>query len=419
MSVARRGHVATARCLKLLSHTAAAADASAARLVIGSSRALCASAGADPTNPRRAARERKRRGERSDSVDEAMLADRAAHAAAVAAAWPEDATLSHIRALKLGRPAGWHNQGLAKQRRSAIAQTLGAEAALLGKTGVGMHTDWSRLNRGALPEVAIMGHANCGKSSLLNALSGSLTRKGPAKVSSRAGWTAELSFYRLLPHRSRQRLRAQKAAALATEQLAEQAEEQGNDSASMASQSAHSIRVNHGESGLVLVDTPGYGFTVGSSEQLNAWGRLIADYLDHSPRLRLTLLLVDATRGLCAADVRVLGRLRLARVPTLVALTKADLLDAQDLAGSHAVVAAQLEQMATAFDAATGSSTATSELPPLPSIRTRPHPLILSSNFFAGVNHLWRSMLHELEHLTHERRTVMRPPVHTPGTDHD
>ena len=112
-------------------------------------------------------------------------------------------------------------------------------------------------------------------------------------------------------------------------------------------------------------------------------------------------------------------RLRLARVPTLVALTKADLLDAQDLAGSHAVVAAQLEQMATAFDAATGTSTATSEWPPLPSIRTRPHPLILSSNFFAGVNHLWRSMLHELEHLTHERRTVMRPPVHTPGTDHD
>ena len=67
-------------------------------------------------------------------------------------------------------------------------------------------------------------------------------------------------------------------------------------------------------------------FTVGSQQQLQTWGQLIADYLANSSRLQLALLLVDATRGLCGADVRVLHRLRMANVPVLVALTKADLL---------------------------------------------------------------------------------------------
>ena len=35
-----------------------------------------------------------------------------------------------------------------------------------------LHSDWERINREALPEVALNGHSNCGKSALLNALSG-------------------------------------------------------------------------------------------------------------------------------------------------------------------------------------------------------------------------------------------------------
>jgi energy-coupling factor transporter ATP-binding protein EcfA2 len=41
------------------------------------------------------------------------------------------------------------------------------------------------------------GHSNCGKSSLVNALTGLPPRKGPASVHQRAGWTDTLQFYKL------------------------------------------------------------------------------------------------------------------------------------------------------------------------------------------------------------------------------
>ena len=174
--------------------------------------------------------------------------------------------------------------------------------------------------------------------------------------------------------------------------------------------SEYRLRIDHGELGIVLVDTPGYGFTVGSQEQLRTWGRLLADYLDHSPRLRLALLLIDSTRGVCAADVSVLKRLRVARVPVLIALTKTDLLNADDLACSHAVVSAQLDEVSAAFEeAAHLNPDADSTLAPkVPKIRTRPHPLMLSSQFFTGVNHLWRVLRLELANLADERVIVSR-----------
>lgn len=378
-------------------------------------RTLCAAAAApsfDRHAKRREARVRARRGERADSINEEMQADREAHAAAIEAAWPDGAVIEHIKKVKLGRPKNWHNQGLLEQRRRALEQTLGGGAELLGKTGIGMHNDWDRLNRASLPEVAIMGHANCGKSSLLNALAATYTRKGPAAVSSRAGWTAELAFYKIVPDRPKLR----KKAAAAAEAAAAVAEAEAHTAA--GPMSANHFRAASGEQGVVLVDTPGYGFTVGSQEQLQTWGRLIGDYLDRSPRLRLALVLVDCTRGLCAADVRVLTRLRAARVPALVALTKSDLLGADALAGSHAVVAAQLAAVEAATAAAEEEppSAAVAEMLAsgrtdeegggavddrlhVPRVRASPHPLLLSGTFYVGVNHLWNTLLKEIPHL--------------------
>lgn len=55
---------------------------------------------------------------------------------------------------------------------------------------------WPRFTH-ALPEVALAGHSNCGKSTLLNALAGLTNTKGLAKVSDRAGWTDALFWYQM------------------------------------------------------------------------------------------------------------------------------------------------------------------------------------------------------------------------------
>lgn len=83
---------------------------------------------------------------------------------------------------------------------------------------------------------------------------------------------------------------------------------------------------------------------MGHAGQLQAWGELVADHLDHSPRLQLAVMLVGCTRGPCAVDRQVLRHIGRAGVPLLPVLTKADLLAPEDLAASHAVVSAQLRR---------------------------------------------------------------------------
>jgi len=195
-------------------------------------------------------------------------------------------------------------------------------------------------NKNGLPEVAILGHSNCGKSALLNALIGMRSRTGLADVDTRAGWTMRLHFYWVRPSGLLDRA------------------------------------VNGSDRGAVVVDTPGYGHAVGGTTELRHWRTLIDTYIGGSGSLQLALLLIDSTRGLCDADRRVLRMLYKRGVPTIAAITKCDLLTPDELACSHKVVAAQIHESLNR------GGSAAKVVPPVPL-------MMLSSHFYGGVERLW------------------------------
>ena len=124
----------------------------------------------------------------------------------------------------------------------------------------------------SLPEVAVAGRSNVGKSSLLNALLG---RRGLARTSSTPGRTRQLNFFLV------------------------------NDR-------------------LVIVDLPGYGFAVGSEAERRSWGPLVEGFLRDRPTLRGVALLVDVRRGLEADEEEILAFLAHVELPAAVVATKLD-----------------------------------------------------------------------------------------------
>jgi GTP-binding protein len=100
-----------------------------------------------------------------------------------------------------------------------------------------------------LPELAIAGRSNCGKSSLINALTG---RTRLARTSSTPGRTQQVVFFQLtLP----------------------------------------------GAPPFSLVDLPGYGYAKVSKSMRRAWGQLVTHYIEERPTLQALLLLIDARRA--------------------------------------------------------------------------------------------------------------------------
>ncbi len=126
-----------------------------------------------------------------------------------------------------------------------------------------------------LPQVAIAGRSNVGKSSLLNRLVG---RKSIARTSKQPGRTQEINFF-LVDDR------------------------------------------------YLLVDLPGYGFARAPTPARQKWGRLIESYLRSTPELLGLVLLVDARRGLTPDDRHMVEFLESLGTPALFALTKTDKLN--------------------------------------------------------------------------------------------
>ncbi len=123
-----------------------------------------------------------------------------------------------------------------------------------------------------LPEVALAGRSNVGKSSLINRLTG---QRHLARISSQPGKTRQLNFYRI-------------------------------------------------NRAFYLVDVPGYGYAKVSRAERQRWGRLIERYLLERPTLRLVLLLVDLRHPPTADDRTMYDWLAYHRIPLCVVGTKAD-----------------------------------------------------------------------------------------------
>ncbi len=144
---------------------------------------------------------------------------------------------------------------------------------------------------GDLPQVAIAGRSNCGKSSLINALMG---RKKLARVSQTPGKTREINFYEV-------------------------------------------------NGSFYLVDLPGYGYARAPEEMRRKWPAIIDVFLSENPRLEGVILLMDSRRGVLPADRRLLSFLADHQTPVLYVLTKIDKLNRSGRQSAAAAVRADLE----------------------------------------------------------------------------
>ncbi len=133
------------------------------------------------------------------------------------------------------------------------------------------------LPRGTMPEVAVSGRSNVGKSSLLNTVFGG--RKAMAKVSQRPGKTRELNFFRVADRYH-------------------------------------------------LVDLPGYGFAKVPLPVQQKWQALMESYLETRDLLCGIVQLVDARHGPSAQDRDMLEWLENRKLPALLVATKVDKLKA-------------------------------------------------------------------------------------------
>ena len=146
-------------------------------------------------------------------------------------------------------------------------------------------------------EIAFAGRSNVGKSSLVNALTG---RKTLARTSHTPGRTQELNFFEI-------------------------------------------------NGRFYLVDMPGYGYAAVQKDKVQAWTRLIHDYLRGRRTLARVYVLIDARHGIKPVDETVLETLDKAAVSYQIVLTKADEVRKGELETRIAETARLIERRAAAF----------------------------------------------------------------------
>jgi len=138
----------------------------------------------------------------------------------------------------------------------------------------------SSLPEESISEVAFSGRSNVGKSSLINAITGT---KFTARTSQNPGRTQQLNFF--------------------------------------------SIGENH----LRLVDFPGFGYAKASKSSILSWNRLIKSFIRYRSSLIRVYLLVDARRGITNSDNETMIMFDKLAISYQIVITKIDKLNSKEL----------------------------------------------------------------------------------------
>ena len=141
-----------------------------------------------------------------------------------------------------------------------------------------------------VPQVALSGRSNVGKSSLINNLLG---RKSLARVSSSPGKTITINFYDI-------------------------------------------------DKKMFLVDLPGYGFAKRTFTNKQAWSSLTDGYFTNNKNIDLlsvVVQLIDSRAGITADDEMMIEFMNSADIPYIIAVTKTDKLNATDRKANLAKIA--------------------------------------------------------------------------------
>lgn len=123
-----------------------------------------------------------------------------------------------------------------------------------------------------LPEIALAGRSNVGKSSFINKIIG---RKNLVRTSSKPGKTRTLNFYTI-------------------------------------------------NEAFYFVDVPGYGYAKVSKTEREKWGRMMEEYFETREQLQLVIQIIDIRHQPTNEDIQMVDYINYLDIPLLIIATKLD-----------------------------------------------------------------------------------------------
>ena len=92
----------------------------------------------------------------------------------------------------------------------------------------------------------------------------------------------------------------------------------------------------------VLVDLPGYGYTLARPKVKRPWVKMFRNYLEASPRITKVFWLINLKHGLLSTDKEFLEFLRKVKLPVQVVFTKCDAIEEFNIFNKAISIGSQL-----------------------------------------------------------------------------